>query len=159
MAKRPKKLTEETLMKLRQRMVVQASVKRDPYPEEVANEYVARLLEGLHKKSTVHQAYIDIKRTQMNLRSKYAEAILSLEHGQANSEALGFLECKTNLSMDEKIDLKRILSQIQDERTRWIFVQVLKGWTYQDIATELKLSLARVQQIVTRQIEDLKDQV
>lgn len=137
-------------------MVKHAFFKGHRFPDEVANEYVTRLLQGLHKKATIGQAYIDITRTHLNLRSKHKEAIINLEYGSSNSDTLNVVTETPIDQAENRLALHSALSKITDERTQQIFGMLLEGYTYKKIAKRYKLTEGRIQQIIAKEIEYLK---
>jgi len=66
-----KRVTTQKLLQLRSRMVKEATQRFHTDPEGIASIYVIRLLEGLHKKATVSQAYIDIVRLESGRKASY----------------------------------------------------------------------------------------
>lgn len=160
MARRPK-LTQETLIKLRSRMKRKADYSGHSDPDGIANEYVVRLMEGYHQRATVDQAYIDIcrlstgRKGQPGYEAKKRLNMIPLTAEQNDHADLQ--PAPSTLSDDQRLDLERALKCIKDKRTLGIFLKVLDGWTYQAIADDMDLTLARIQQIVTREIIAIRE--
>lgn len=157
MPKRKKVLDEPTLLKLRLKMVKHASISRHPHPEDIASEYVVGLLQGLHAHQTIGQAYIDIVRRVTGRKGspgyefKLSMQMVPKTEKQAN--VVNLLEDVTQgLSVDQRIDLKKALGQIENERTKVILAKVLAGWGQQEIADEYGLTLSRINQIINREL-------
>lgn len=153
-------LTEEQLLKLRSRMIKHASISGHPHPEDIAQEYMCRLLEGLHKKATVGQAYVDILRaTQANARSKNYQKQLDLHSVRPDSEIEKSSEEQDGLCTDELLDLKFIIESIEDTRVKRIFNMKLNGYNNLEIAEELNLTEGRISQIIMKETENLRESV
>lgn len=155
-------LTEDILLKLRSRMVKHATANYHQHPEDIASEYVVRLLDGLHQRSTIGQAYIDIIRistgrkgasTEETYKSRQALTMVASSEEQetfySNQPSLD------QISVDDLLDLQKVLSQIKCERTIHIFKMVLQGYVLKDIAKDLGLTESRINQIVNRTLADL----
>jgi DNA-directed RNA polymerase specialized sigma24 family protein len=140
-----------------------ADFSNHPDPEGIASEYVIRLMEGYHQRATVDQAYIDIcrltvgRKGQPGYEGKKRLNMLALTAEQNDHADLQ--PSTSNLTADQRLDLAKALGCIKNRRTRDIFDKVLKGWTYQDIADDLGLTLARIQQIVTREIVSIRGEL
>lgn len=147
-------IDEPTLIKLRARMVKCALKKKHRNPEDVASEYVLRLLEGLHQKTTVDQAYIDIVRTEANSRSKHYQTQLNLNSNVEDPDlVLSFKEAPPeDLTIDDRIDLERYVTGIKCPKMKHIITSRLMGYTLEEIAQELGVTQSYVQQLVTRQL-------
>lgn len=160
-----RKLTEDVLLKLRARMVKQASANQHPHPEDIASEYVIRLLEGLHQRSTVGQAYIDIIRLQSGRKTqngksnenyKARQSLTMVASSEEQEKFYANQPCMEHaVSIDDRLDLERILNKIKCERTIHIFKMVLQGYVLKDIAKDLGLTESRINQIVNRTLADL----
>jgi DNA-directed RNA polymerase specialized sigma24 family protein len=160
-----KKLTEEVLLKLRQRMVKHAFMTGHPHPEDVASEYVLRLLEGLHQRSTISQAYIDILRLQTGRKSHSSESTYKARQAltmvASSEEQADFYENQpdvvSSLCIDDKLDLLARLESIRCKRTTYIVMKYLEGYVLREIADQLSLTESRVNQILNRALADLRD--
>lgn len=146
-----------TLMKLRTRMLKYAQTRKNGRltAEDIAQTYAMRLLEGLHKKATVQQAYIDIVRLQANSRSKYYEDKLSLISVGSSADVPEEAEV-SELSQDETIDLKNILGTITNPKWELIVDLRLKGYTNKEIGCRVGMGEARVSQILQEIVETLQ---
>jgi DNA-directed RNA polymerase specialized sigma subunit len=139
-------------------MLIEATKRRNPHAEEIAAEYVVRLLSGRHKKATVSQAYIDIVRvTQVNTRSKYKDLQYCLQNSLTKTGEMPQFEEEPKLSMDSILDLKKIMSLLKDERLLSIFTQYLEGKNFNDIAKNLKVTESYIHQLFKKEVERLKD--
>jgi DNA-directed RNA polymerase specialized sigma24 family protein len=155
-----RELTEEVLLKLRSRMIKHASMNGHAHPEDIAQEYVVRLLEGHHQKATVSQAYIDILRKQTGRKGhKIYDAKRTLDSVVKTEAQLNSVLHQPNpdegLSIDELIDLKNQLDQIQDSKLRKMFLLRLQGWTYEEIGIEFQYSQAYILLLIKQTIDDL----
>lgn len=155
---RKRKIPVEKLLKLQKRMLFEATKRRNPHAEEIAAEYVVRLLSGLHKRATVSQAYIDIVRaTQTNTRSKYKEAQYNLQNSLTKTGEMPQIEEASPTSMDDLLDLKKVISLVKDQRHLYVFKQYLEGKNFNDIAKSLKLTESRVHQMFKIELERIRD--
>ncbi len=157
-----KRLTDEVLLKLRARMVKHAVQNYHPHPEDIASEYVCRLLEGLHQRSTIGQAFIDIMRKSTGRKSasteetyKARQALTMVATSEEQEKFYSNQPALDRISIDDRMDLERKLNTIKCTRTTFIFRQLLMGYTQEEIADSLGLTLGRINQIVNRTIQDL----
>lgn len=157
--------TPDELLQLRKRMVKHATSAGNRHPEDIASEYVVRLLEGLHTRATISQAYIDIMRTKTGRKITNGKCS---EESYRSRQSLGMVassEAQDNyvrtapvieeLSLDERIDLKRMVQRIKCTRTQEMISLKLEGYVNSEIAAKFSLTESRVHQIIDREIERL----
>lgn len=159
-----KHLDQDTLIHLRKRMLRKAEISNHHSPEDIASEYVARLLEGYHTRATIDQAYIDIcrlssgRKGQPGYKAKKCLNNLALTEEQQDHADLQPNPFKT-LDQDDLMDLEKQISRIQCGRTKDIFTYLLMGLTLQEIGDKYGLTQSRVQQIVSREITYLRESI
>lgn len=151
----------ETLLRLRLKMRKLAEVKRHPHPDDIASEYVMRLLQGLHAKASVDQAYIDIIRNTSGRKGGAGyQSRISLSKVASVEKQDYFTLSEPNpledLSIDDWIDLKRYLAKVECPRVAKVLTLRLEGNTLQEIAEVMDLTESRIQQIISREIERLR---
>lgn len=153
------KISQSTLLKLHAKMLKKAQMKGHPFPDDVAQEYAMRLLEGLHAKATIDQAYVDIlrlrsgRKTQPGYEAKKALASLTTEK---QMDHLAFIvDEREDLSQDEMLDLKRLMGRIKNPRMQTIFRLRLEGFTMLEIARSLDVTQAYIHQLIDLEIEKL----
>ncbi len=158
-------LTEEKLLKLRHRMLVHARYKQHRSPEDVAQEYVMRLMEGLHSHATVSQAYVDILRIEANGRSKYFQDQLNInspnrtqQDGEDND--IHMVDTLPNpepdLTADEHIDFKYFMDHVSDGRISEFIRLRIYGEAMKDIGTRYGLTESRISQLLQFEVDRLK---
>lgn len=152
-----KPIPAETLMRLRAKMHRTASYKGHPHPDDIAQEYVMRLLEGYHEKATIDQAYVDICRLSSGRKGQPGyDAKRTLNMVASSDEQVKFYTNQPNpfedFTIDDRLDLEKILSQLDCPRLIHIFTMRLKGFTLAEIGRDLKLTESRINQIVNREI-------
>lgn len=165
----PKEITPAVLKSLRDRMVKHAFTCGHREPEEIASQYVVRLLEGLHQTATIGQAYIDIVRLSSGRKSTTKAEVyerrqaLTMVASSEEQEAFYSNQPEVGPDLDAELDRKarweRIFNCIKDKRTRQIYAWYLQGWTQEEIAIELGLTPARVAQIISRQAKAIGDKL
>jgi hypothetical protein len=152
-------LTQKKLLHLQSRMIKEAQCRLHPDPEGIASIYVIRLLEGLHKKSTVSQAYIDILRLESGRKGfKSYDARLNINRVASSEDQLSYMENQPevlDISVDDRLDLHLALKFVKP-KYKPVFDKVLLGYKYGEIALEMGVMESRVHQIVTREIERIK---
>lgn len=150
-------------MSLRQRMVRHADIAKHPSPDDIASEYVCRLLEGYHQRATIAQAYIDICRLQTGRKgqpgyeAKKTLNMLAISEEQMDSTFR--IPAIEDLSVDDRLDLERAFSLIKCARTKEMFTLYLKGHNYGEIALIYELTESRVHQILNREMLRLSDRL
>lgn len=153
-----------SLVKLHTKMVKCAQRKRHPSPEDIAQEYVCRLLEGLHQHATVDQAYIDILRLRSGRKGKGPgyDAKIRL-HSLTTEKQMDHLNLivddTSNLSPDELLDLKAILLKIKHPQTKKVFHYKLLGLNNKEIGKKLGVGESRISQIIKVEIQRLQEEV
>lgn len=162
-----KPLTDETLLSLRKRMLIHATQAGHREPEEIASEYVVRLLEGLHQSATISQAYIDILRLQSgrkgasseeNYKKRQALTMVASTEEQEKYYATQ-ADHEPAISVDEAMDLDRVLSTIKCPKKAKVFALYREGYTQDEIAVKMKLTLGRINQIINRTCAELHEEV
>lgn len=155
----------ETLLKLKAKMIKCAQVHRHPDPEDVAHTYIVRLLEGYHTKATVDQAFIDILRLTISRSDlpgygarRTLNKVATYRQVEKSPYAYGH-DLLDGLTQDELLDLKDVINDIKDSRTKEVFNYLLLGYTQKEIAGKFELSEARINQIILRQINVLHKKV
>lgn len=143
-------------------MLRTAEIKKHNSPEDVAALYVVRLLEGYHTKATVDQAYIDICRLETGRKGqpgyeakKCLNSLALTEEQQDHADLQPSL--LDGLSIDDMIDLKALIKKIEHPKTKLVFHYWLQGYTLLEIGEMLDLSMGRIQQIVSLEIQALKE--
>ncbi len=148
-------------MELRARMIKHAAFKGHQYPDDVAQEYCMRLLEGLHKHATVGQAYIDILRKTgagtRNEKSFMAQISLLNPHPESEKILDLLLEDVKVISVEEKLDLKQIIQALPREKDRQLLLRRLEGTTHAELAAEEGVTPSMVHQRETKLILKLRD--
>jgi RNA polymerase sigma factor (sigma-70 family) len=125
--------------------------------EDAGYEYVTRLLEGKHSRSTVTQAIIDMARAIGGRKGHD-----SYEAAKAVALAIPVEPDKfLRLSYDptDKIDNRIMLTKLVNNlelRERIVVILWLHGWTYLEIAEEFELSQARIHQIWHSAVRHMK---
>lgn len=161
MANRP--ITEKKLLQLRLKMVKHATHLGHWSPEDIASEYVVRLLEGLHQRATIGQAYIDIVRlVSGNKRQpgyKAKQALSMVASQEAQDHFTNTQPSVIQLTQDEMLDLEKACRSIKCTRSQFIVHQLLLGFTQREIANELGLTEGRVNQLVHQILSDLSVKV
>lgn len=154
-----KRISTEDLLKLRSRMVKEAQSHFHTDPEGIASIYVIRLLEGLHAKATVSQAYIDIIRLESGRKGfKSYENRKSINQVASSEDQLSYMENQPevlDISVDDRLDLNQAL-QFVKPKYKPVFDKLLLGWKQAEIAEDIGLTESRVNQIITREIERIK---
>lgn len=148
-------------MELRARMIKHATFKGHQYPDDVAQEYCMRLLEGLHKHATVGQAYIDILRKTgagtRNEKSFMAQISLLNPHPESEKILDLLLEDTKAISIDQQLDLKQIISALPKERDRLFLLRRLDGTTHAEIAAEEGVTPSLIHQRETKLLNKLRE--
>lgn len=138
-------------------MLKKAQYKNHPFPEDVAQEYVCRLLEGLHAKATVDQAYVDIQRMRSGRKTQpgyEAKTRLASLASEKQMDATHLIPNEPpDLNVDEMIDLKMYMSKIKNPRMQVIFEMRLEGFTMLEIAKELGVTQSYIHQLIDAELE------
>jgi DNA-directed RNA polymerase specialized sigma24 family protein len=158
-------LDEKTLLRLRHRMLVHARCKQHKSPEDIAQEYVMRLLEGLHAHATISQAYVDIVRLEANARSKFfADQIaihtpnrIHMQDSEDNDVHLvdTLPNPEPDLTTDEHIDFKHFMEHVSDGRMSEFIRLRIHGEAMKDIGTRYGLTESRVSQLLQAEVDRL----
>jgi RNA polymerase sigma factor (sigma-70 family) len=147
-------------MELRARMIKHATFKGHKYPDDIAQEYCMRLLEGLHKHATVGQAYIDIlRKTQAGTRNEksfMAQTNLLNPHPESEKILGLLLEDTRIISLDEQIDLKQVLEALPREKDRQFLLRRLDGCTHAELAAEEGVTASLIHQRETKLLDKLR---
>jgi len=151
------KLKLDTLLKLRQKALF-GSVKYGRLfdsPEDAANEYVARLLEGLHNKATIHQALTDMARKKGDPRRKYYKEQINVSFTVPIELKKLQLDYDPTDIIENRIMIRQLFEKLTTQQKTVIFL-FLEGHTYLEIGKQMKLSAARIQQIHDKSIRQMK---
>nr|BFD64949.1 hypothetical protein BdHM001_36300 [Bdellovibrio sp. HM001] len=124
--------------------------------EDLKQEYLTRLLEGLHKRATVGQAVIDIYRVMVaNSKTSDYEARRNAATGPASLEDWTPFADPTE-SIENRLAISSLTKHLP-ERDQYIINKILSGDSQRDVADELGLTESRLSQIYLRIIERLKE--
>ena len=144
-------------------MVKCAQKKGHSSPEDIAQEYVCRLLQGLHSTATVDQAYIDIMRLTSGRKglAQYDEKnTLNSLVSEKQMDAIQLIPGhSSDLNVDELIDLQAILQKIKHPQSKKVFLLKIEGWTNSEIGNRLGVGEARISQILIKEINRLSGKV
>jgi len=135
---RKKKIKVEDLLKLKMRGEKEGLKygKMLGSPEDAGQEYVTRLLEGKHRKSTVQQAFIDMAREEGGRPGQPGhEAKKALAYAKNVGDPT---EIRTSHdpreSIENKLELQHALQFVTHPKQRLVLERYLEGYTYQQIA-------------------------
>lgn len=137
--------SEDILLNLRRRALIHAKKLgfNEEESEEIAQEYVLRVLTGKHSNSTVWQAVIDIVRsffgrpTHVNYQNRkiiYAGYILET--------------IDTGMTEEELNEAVKNLSKNLSVKEKFIFKMLSQGYTQKEIASLFSISETRLSQVV-----------
>lgn len=134
---RKKKIKVETLLKLKRRAEFEGAKygKLLDSPEDAGQEYVTRLLEGKHRKSTVQQALIDMAREQGGRPGQPGhEAKKNLAFATSVDPATIRAAYDPTGDQDNALFLQAALEYVKHPKQRLVLELYLEGLTYQQIA-------------------------
>lgn len=145
MVRRP--LSDDVLIKLRTKMIRHATISNNPFPDDIANQYVINLLSGLHQHATISQAYVDILRTSSGRKSsEHYDTRMSLNSG--TSEVLDFLKEDYTENLHDRLCVEKLIKLVSSQKLKKIFKFKLQGYTNLEIAEYFKVTEGRISQLI-----------
>jgi RNA polymerase sigma factor (sigma-70 family) len=156
---RKRKVKVDQLLKL----MARASYEATKYgrlvntPEDAAQEYAARLLEGRHQRATVPQAMLDIvhANTGKPVMPGYEQKKNMFLAMPVDSERITTGHNPTN-KINQRIFLSQAIAKL-DERSQVILSMYLEGFTLKEIADEYGCTMSYVQQLWKKAVIDIRD--
>jgi len=124
--------------------------------EDGAQEYVTRLLEGKHSHATVEQAFIDMARSLANPRSDNFQAQLGVHLALPTEPEKFRIAHRPFDVVNRRLLLEQLIAKLKPKQRR-VILRFLEGYRYHEIAEEMHLTTARIQQIMKKSVDAMRN--
>ena len=124
-------------------------------PEDVAQEYACRLLEGRHQRATVYQALLDMAREKADQRRPGYQQQIALNLALPVDPADIHIGVDQISRIDDMMTIEKLTECLSDKQFMVIELS-LKGYNLAEIADLLGFTISYIQQVYTKSVVKMR---